>query len=216
MSGFEGHSLSVMVFYLVPAKKVRDDLPPSVDVEEVLPGMTIGGFYASRHVMEQGFSSEFGVAPAFVRSEERKGFYLSRLVSDGSMGMGSGAGTGTSSRFYWREEPKAVTLTVEVDGREAVSMRIGIRQMRIPLITTVPFLMANEIVSGALPVYRAHHLRELHLSSVRVRIPDFSPLAIFPAGYKLASIVWEPGEVAVWEPRPAEGRLAVKPRIIEV
>lgn len=215
MSGFEGHSLSVMMFYLVPAKKVRDELPASVDVEEVLPSMTIGGFYASRHVMEEGFSSEFGVAPAFVRSEERKGFYLSRLLSDGRIGI-SGAGTDASARFYWRDEPKAVTLTVEVDGREAVTMRIGARQMRIPLITTVPFLMANEIGSGDLPVYRAHHLRELHLSSVRVRIPEFSPLAIFPAGYKLASIVWEPGEVAVWEPRPVEGRMAVKPRIIEV
>ncbi|MDH4100755.1 MAG: hypothetical protein OEV28_09310 [Nitrospirota bacterium] len=214
-NGFEGDSLSLMVLYLVPARKAREALPDSVEVEEVMPGMTVGCLYASRYGMGEGFVSELGIAPAFVHSEERKGFYLSRLLSNGTSGI-CGQGCDTSTVFCWQNERKTVALSVSSGGQEIVSLRIGARQINVPVVTTVPFLMANEIGSGEIPVYRAHHLREFQLASVRVSVPAGSPLAALPSSYKLVSIIWEPGEVAVWEPRQAESRMSAKPRIIEV
>lgn len=214
-NGVEGGSLSIMVLYLVPARKAREGLPDSVEVEEVMPGMTIGCLYASRYATGEGFASELGAAPAFVQSEGRKGFYLSHLLSEGSSGI-RGAGNGTSTRFCWKDERKTVTLSVMIAGEEVVNLRVGARQINVPVVTTVPFLMANEIGSEQIPVYRAHHLKEFQLASVRVSMPSGSPLTLLPATYKLVSIIWEPGEVAVWEPRTAERNMAAKPRIVEV
>lgn len=222
---FGWREFAAMVLYMVSVRRVEADIPDGAKAVEFLPGMTLGGYYISRQVLDEGFSGEFGIIPAFVACDRQKGFFLSRLLTSRSGVTGGMHGTGANDAmsFVWQDTASGgLSLSVLSAGSVSASVEIGATGVKVPFMVTVPFFMPKGVVVDKgndtiiSPLCRAHLLKQFHLTPISVSIPEDSVLAGLPVSYKVASILWEPGEVVVRGPAVTEGALPMKARIFEV
>lgn len=185
------------VFYLVPAKDVRDLVPHPLKVSEVVPGFTIGGLYAARYGPGgrdgAGGTSEFGLLQAYVTYGDKKGFFMRHFCMEGKDGGACGA-------FSWDGGDKWVSLDVASGGERLLNLRMRPLLKGIPFTANIPFLCikGNNVV-----YFQNHFISKIGISNSKVTIPESSPLKGYPFKYKLLSTFWDTSNVILKEPEYA-------------
>jgi hypothetical protein len=189
-------SLCMTVFYLVPAKDVRDKVPHPLKVSEVVPGFTIGGLYAARYGAVTNSLSEFGLLQAYVSYGDKKGFFMRNFCMEGKESA-DGCGCGA---FSWDAGGKWLSLEVSSGGERLVNLRMRPIVQGIPFSANMPFLC----VKGNNVVYfQNHFISKIGISNSKVTVPEGSPLMGYPFRYKLISTFWDTANVVLKEPEYA-------------
>jgi hypothetical protein len=184
------------VFYLVPAKDVRDLVPHPLKVSEVVPGFTIGGLYAARYGNGTAASSEFALLQAYVTYGDRKGFFMRNFCME-SKEAADGCNCGA---FSWESGGKWLSLDVSSGGERLLNLRMRPIFKGIPFTANMPFLCikGNNVV-----FFQNHFISKIGISNSKVTIPDGSPLKGYPFRYKLISTFWDTSNVVLKEPEYA-------------
>ncbi len=187
-------SLCMIILYLVPVRKIKDQVPEQLKVAELVPGLTVGGIYAARYGSRgRNFISEFGIIPSYVHFGDRKGFFIDHLCADNNPAR---AGCSCGS-FSWGGNDRLVTLNVgsEESGLAQIKMRPFLQD--IPFAGTLPFLCmkGNNIV-----YLQNHFISRIGISLSKVVIPPGSPLKEFPFGPKVVTAFWDASNIVFQEP----------------
>jgi len=197
---FQG--LCMAIFYLVPIGKAKTFVPEPFEINEVLPGMTLGGLFAARYTGgDLGAMSEFGVMPAYVRYLDRKGFYMHNFSVDSEDAKEGcrkiwGVDKGISD-FSWDMGEKKIALDVSSGGVNLISLKIRPLVKELPFTACFPFLSikGKNVVS-----FQHHFASRIGLATSTVRIPDKSPLKGLPLRMKLISAFWDASNIVLKEP----------------
>jgi len=203
--------LCLAVFYLVPSSRVKSLLPPSVSVIDVIPGMTLGGFYAARFPGEDRALNEFGVMPAYVRYESKKGYFLDHFCADSSgassPGMIHDGPSCGGTDFVWDFTGKAATLTVRSEQKTVIEVRMTPLLKRLPISSCFHFMCVK---GENVMVFKNRLASTIGISMTDVNIPEGSLLSGFPLKYKLLSTFWEPSNVIMKEPEIVKSRATIR------
>lgn len=186
----EEEHIHIFILYLFAARGMRPLVPQPLELVEVFPGMTCGGFYLARHC-HRGVevAKEFGLVPGVCQHGEKKGFYL-RSFRPGS-GDPYGEAFGVTD-LVW--ETRRTSLQVRVLGGDQtlLTLEMPSRALQIPIRIGFPFLRLRG-GGGAvfLEMMQAPQVSFM-ISTVRAARPPFADL---PFRVKLASIRWQSAEV---------------------
>jgi len=213
----EGHrfdpaetGLCMAVFYLVPSSRVKASLPSRVSVIDVIPGMTLGGLYAARFPHADGALNEFGVMPAYVRYESKKGYFLDHFCVDDSganpSGMIHDGQSCSGSDFGWDFTDKSASLSILSESGTVINVRMKPLLKRLPISSCFHFLCVK---GENVLVFKNRIASSIGISMTNVNIPENSPLSGFPLKYKLLSTFWEPSNVIMKEPETIKPRSAI-------
>jgi hypothetical protein len=197
-------SLCMTILYLVPVKKVTGLIPEPLRAAEVIPGFTVGGFYAARYGSRSGQAvSEFGLMPAYVRLGDKKGFFMRHFCMDNRPAK-EGCSCGN---FSWKEDGKSIALDVSSEESGLVSIRMRPVLNNIPFTGALPFLYEK----GNNIVYLQNHLiSRIGVSFSKVTLPEDSPIKGFPFGPKLVTAFWDTSNIVYKEPELTAQRAALK------
>jgi len=200
--------LCIAVFYLVPSSRIKEMVPPQLDVIDVIPGMTLGGIYAARFPQGDGVSlNEFGVIPSYVRYGSKKGYFLKHYCVDSSGSKGSGmiheGPDCGDSEFEWGFTPKGASLEVYSGGSAMIGLKMRPIIKRLPISSCFHFMCTR---GDNVLFFKNRLAPSIGVSLTSLRIPDTSPLAGIPLRYKLLSTYWEPSNVVRREPETLPAR----------
>jgi len=200
--------LCMAVFYLVPSARVRADMPPQLEVIDVLPGMTLGGVYAARLPQGEGAAlNEFGVMPSYVRYGSKKGYFLKHFCGDSSGATSScmihdGPGCG-DTEFDWAFTPKGAKLELHTGGTAMIAISMRPLVKRLPISSCFHFMCTR---GDNVLFFKNRLASAIGLSMTSLTIPDSSPLSEIPLKYKLFSTYWEPSIMIRKEQEAAPSR----------
>lgn len=197
LSGF-----CMMIFYLVSSKKMSHFVPSPLEVAEILPGVTLAGFYAASYQSgASGALSEFCVFPALARYKKKKGFYVPCSLVESQEGVLECKGAWGLKKehavFEWTEKGSQYILKVHSGGEKVLEIHLSARKISLPIRVTFPFyhLRGNGVVS-----HHADYAAKVHLSSSTVEIPENSPLTVYNFKRKLVTTFWESTKIVLHPP----------------
>ncbi len=197
LSGF-----CMIIGYLVSSKRVAEFVPAPLTVADVMPGVSLGGFYAASYQQgEFGAVSEFSVFPALVRYKNKKGFFVPCSLMDSSDGLhGSKGAWGLrkeGAAFRWRHRENRHVLEIHCNGEKVIEVAFNVSRVALPIRTSFPFF---HVRAGGVISYHADYAARLHFCSSRVVIPEKSPVAIYGFSRKLVTTFWESTKIVLHPP----------------
>ncbi len=192
----------MMIFYLVSSKRMMSFVPAPLEIADVMPGLTLSGFYAASYKTGvSGVLSEFSAFPALVRYQKKKGFYVpcSKVESreDAYRQKAAWGLHQEKAVFEWKEEKSRYILTVQCEGKKIIEIHLSARRISLPIRASFSFfhVRGNGVVS-----YHADYTARVHLSTSAVEIPENSPLTIYGFNRKLITTFWESSKIVLHPP----------------
>ncbi|MBI5198966.1 MAG: hypothetical protein HZA09_03005 [Nitrospirae bacterium] len=200
-----------LILYLTPSKSVTPYISEPLQVIEVLPDYTLGGFFGAlyhmdhqiqdpalkgiQHHSECGSASsihEFSIITAFTRYKEKKGFYLNPLEPI------------KRQELIWEKKGHGISLCVREGFPSYISLRV------IPITPSLPFgfhLPLIEMKGEGVIFYRSLPVTKISLSTSSIHIPPSSPLSELPFKSKIFSVLFNLNQVIVAEPKTIKGKV---------
>ena len=192
----------MMIFYLASSKKMESFVPVPLEVADVVPGVTLAGFYAASYKDNStGALNEFCAFPALVRYKKRKGFYVPCSLVESQEGFyeckGAWGLKKENAIFEWTEDQSKYILKVRRGEEKILEVHLSSRKISLPLRIKFPFfhLRGSGVVS-----HHADYAAQVHLSSSNVEIPASSPLAKYALKRKLITTLWQSTKITLHSP----------------
>jgi len=178
-----GTNICIAIFYLVPAGAARAGVPAPLQVVEVLPGLTLGGIYATRYGGDDPMS-EFGIFSAYANHGDKNGYYVSEIFSD----AGTARGCCRDATFKWYVDERRLSLDVAVEGSPYAG--IGVRPLvrDVPVKTGFPIICVKE---GNVVFLQNRYISKASIAATDVKFPEGSPLSGSLRGLKFLSTYWD-------------------------
>jgi hypothetical protein len=191
-----------IIGYLVSSKRVSDFVPSPLTVADVMPGVTLGGFYAASYQHgDFGAVSEFSVFPALVRYKNKKGFFVPCSMTESSESLSGPKGAWglrkEGAAFQWRQQENRHVLKIRCNGEKVIEIAFNVNRVALPIRTSFPFF---HVRSGGVISYHADYAARLHFCTSRVVIPENSPVAIYGFSRKLVTTFWESTKIVLHPP----------------
>ncbi len=192
----------MILFYLVSSKRMAEFVPAPLTVVQVMPGVTLGGFYAASYRTGGGGAfSEFSVFPALVRYQKKKGLFVScSMVESPASPLGRKGAWGLRkerANFEWKREPSHISLRIFCEARKVID--VGIKTYRVSLPARVSFPFFHVRSSGVVS-YHADYVSRVYLSSSSVEIPEESPIGVYGFSRKLMTTLWDSAKIVIHPP----------------
>lgn len=185
-----------LILYLTPSKAVSSLVSEPLQIVDILPNYTLGGFFGAFYRTSTESNSrpllEFNIITALTRWKEKRGFYLSPVDLS------------TRPELIWEKKRNGISMV----GRKGFSLYISLSIMpitpRIPLRFHLSFIetKGEGIISPKIiPVTK------MALSSSSIDIPSSSPLAGLPFKGKVLAIVFSLDQVIEEEKNLIKGKV---------
>lgn len=185
-----------LILYLTPSKAASAFVPGSLQIVDVLPNYTLGGFFGSIYRTDSEATSgslvEFYAIPALARWKGRKCFYL--IAHDPA----------TKPDLIWRNERNFISLCSREGSPPYISMKIMPIAAELPFRFHLPFI---EIKGEGVIFPKSIPVSRVSVSSSSIYIPPSSPLSIFPFRIKVFTITFNLAQVILEEQKLIKGKI---------
>jgi len=182
--------------------RVRAYVPPHIQIQPVLPGLTLGGYYGLHyHDSPIGPYDELVVFPALVSFGGRVGCYVSHRFVNSERALSarwpSWHGPRELRRIETSREDRQWRFEMFEAGHVAFAARGRIIAPAFPFHFSVPFI---DDVSGQIVWYSGLFDTEIQLTTARVIIDPESQLGRLKPGRRLFSIGFRSLRIALGDP----------------
>jgi len=179
-----------LILYLTPSKAISSMVSESLQIVDILPNYTLGGFFGAFYHTDIETGSrpllEFDIIPALTRWKEKRGFYLNP------------PDLGARPELTWEKKRNVISLV----GRNGFSPYISLTIMPItpglPLRFHLSFI---EVKGEGIILPKILPVTKMALSLSSIHIPPSSPLSGLPFKGKVLAITFSLDQVMVGEPR---------------